>query len=257
MSKESGNRDHASLGSTRFAVLLPLTSRGGMEQLSLGLERFLESFIRTSATSLTEGQARWRFSFHVGVDRDDPWLDPDSPNALPLPDLFARHLSPLEWSLKVHRFDLPPGNICTIWRGLAKAALHEASEYFVLFGDDIILKTPNWPSIVRNRFQAISESTGLPLGFGCVAFRDDAFPGFPTFPVLHRLHFEIFDGDVFPKIFVNQDADPFLFQIYRPWNASVIAADAILSNEIGGSGDARYSKKHVPWNGSLLRAARE
>ncbi|MEI6343602.1 MAG: glycosyltransferase [Verrucomicrobiota bacterium] len=251
-----GSQDCTPCGTTRLAVLLPLTSRGGLGRLCEGLDRFLKSLARTTATSLAPSDPSWVFSFHVGIDQDDNGLNPESQGSLPLKALFAEHLSSLEWTLAVHKFDLPPGSICAIWRGLAKAALRDGSEYFVLLGDDILLKTPSWPSIIRNRFHAIQESTGLPFGFGCVAFRDETFPGFPTFPVLHRRHFDVFEGDVFPSDFINQDADPFLFQIYRPWNASVIASDAILTNQIGGPGDARYQKKHVPWNRELLRAAR-
>lgn len=98
--------------------------------------------------------------------------------------------------------------------------------------------------------------TGLPHGFACVAFADDAFPSFPTFPVIHRTHAAVFAGRIFPESFKNQDADPFLFQIYRAFGAAVLEPGARLSNTIGGAGDARYRKRHVPWTGHTLTDAR-
>lgn len=113
---------------------------------------------------------------------------------------------------------------------------------------------------ILNEFREIEARTGYPFGFGCVAFTDLAFPGFPTFPVIHLpTHMAIFDGHFLPEgRFTNQDADPFLFQIYRAFGAAGMRADASLLNRIGGAHAARYDK--VPcndWSGELLAAARK
>ena len=56
----------------------------------------------------------------------------------------------------------------------------------------------------------VSIQNKVPHGFGCVTFTDISFHGFPTFPVINRLHLDIFDGDVIPqKKFQNQDGDPY------------------------------------------------
>ena len=48
---------------------------------------------------------------------------------------------------------------------------------------------------------------------------------------------------LFPEdMFVNQDADPFVFYQYARWNAAVIADDMKLTNTIGGFNTARYDK---------------
>lgn len=246
------------LGSMRkFAILMPLTSRGGSERLRLGLIRFLDSFDDTAGVVGGRHAGRWSFEFHAGVDTGDSVLDPNAPGAWDLHAMFAERLGDLDWSLSVHRFDLPPGQICTIWRHLAGVAYARGADLFVLLGDDIVLKTVGWPDALWEHFERIQASTGLPFGFGCVSFHDASFPGFPTFPVLHRRHFEVFAGDIFPSEFVNQDADPFLFQIYRRWNASVMAGNAVLTNEIGGAEAPRYTKEHVAWNGRLLGSAVE
>lgn len=123
-------------------------------------------------------------------------------------------------------------------------------------GDDVILKSRGWPDAIHGAFCRLAATTGLPHGFACVAFADDAFPSFPTFPVIHRTHAAVFAGRIFPESFKNQDADPFLFQIYRAFGTAVLEPRARLSNTIGGAGDARYRKRHVPWTGHTLSDAR-
>jgi UDP-N-acetylmuramate: L-alanyl-gamma-D-glutamyl-meso-diaminopimelate ligase len=74
------------------------------------------------------------------------------------------------------------GKICKIWETLALTAVKEkACDFFVLFGDDIRLKTQGWKTSIERQFRRISEETGLPFGMACVAFRDTAFNVFPTF----------------------------------------------------------------------------
>jgi hypothetical protein len=72
---------------------------------------------------------------------------------------------------------------------------------------------------IEREFQEMSATTNaaaagakLPFGFGVGAFRDSSFPVFPSFPVLHKVHYEIF-GTVIPSVFRNQEADPYLFQV--------------------------------------------
>ncbi|CAA7262408.1 unnamed protein product [Cyclocybe aegerita] len=66
---------------------------------------------------------------------------------------------------------------------------------------------------------------------------------------------DIFKGEVIPDSFINQDGDPFLFQLYRRWNCSRVFSSR-LSNGIGGEGDARYIKHHVQdWMFKILDGA--
>ncbi len=48
-----------------------------------------------------------------------------------------------------------------------------------------------WKQEIEGRFVALAEERGLPLGCACVAFRDLAFPVFPTFPVMHKWHLAV------------------------------------------------------------------
>ncbi len=82
-------------------------------------------------------------------------------------------------------------------------------------GDDVKLKDEGWMRKAHSTFAFLSQSSHLPFGLGCVAFTDISFLGMPTFPIVHKTHLDIFGGEIIPNIFVNQDGDPFIFQLYR------------------------------------------
>jgi hypothetical protein len=87
------------------------------------------------------------------------------------------------------------GKLCRIWNFLAR---HASNDYVVLLGDDVRLLDAGWQDRIAQAFSQISDRTGLPLGAACVAMNDLSFPGFPTFPVVHRWHIESF-GSLLPK----------------------------------------------------------
>ncbi|KAL1711089.1 glycosyltransferase family 2 protein [Schizophyllum commune] len=116
------------------------------------------------------------------------------------------------------------------------------------------LLSTGWMGSVDRAFADLSATRQVPLGFGCVAFKDETFAGMPTFPVVHRKHLDMFGGEVIPDIFVNQDGDPYLFAIYRRFGCSRMLEDCRLRNDIGGSVDARYTKESAPkWSFETLR----
>jgi len=140
----------------------------------------------------------------------------------------------------------------------------ETLEYFTLLGDDVAIrtsagdKTRSWLRDVESKFQEIDTcvrdiSDKLPKHFGVVAIRDETFPGFPTFPVVSRAHIDIFKH-LFPPDFVNQDGDPYLWEIYRPFGARRFAENIVLNNRMGGDEvfASRYSRQHIDWKSTLL-----
>ncbi|KAL3909830.1 MAG: hypothetical protein SGILL_007928, partial [Bacillariaceae sp.] len=139
------------------------------------------------------------------------------------------------------------GKVCKIWNHLARMA---SNDFVVLLGDDIKLLDQGWQAQVVQKFSVISKATKLPFGAACVALNDLSFPGFPTFPVLHRWHIRCF-GSLLPKQFVNQGGDPYLYELYARFNASDFVK-ARLENTIGGDGDARYRKYRINWRGQIL-----
>ncbi|CAG8560386.1 11032_t:CDS:2 [Acaulospora colombiana] len=244
-------RDNEFTDTITFGILLPITSRGlpRPEDCLDNLARFSESLYDTSVQDLLE--RNYRIKIYLGIDKDDKLFHSQEDN--PALNILCKNQDNL-WTVDTTEFTYPPGSICAIWRDLAKKACKEC-DYTVLLGDDVIIETRGWMKKIHDAFVVISNEKKVPRGFGCVSFFDTSFPGFPAFPVIGRLHFEIF-GEIFPMKFHNQDGDPFLFQIYRRWGCSVMLQDVKLRNTIGGSQLTRYEKKYCQgWGFEILDEA--
>mmetsp|Transcript_9930 Transcript_9930/g.23952 ORF Transcript_9930/g.23952 Transcript_9930/m.23952 type:complete len:1010 (-) Transcript_9930:296-3325(-) len=233
---------------SRWGLLLPISSRGALEEECwTALKAFSDSLLASTST-----EDRSEISVFVGIDEGDVVYDNR------VADERLRGLFAASNLAGLHFFRFTPaysGKLCWIWDALARAAVEAGSDFFVLLGDDIDLKTEGWKREIEGQFEQISREQQLPFGVACVAFRDEAFPVFPTFPVLHRTHFHIF-GELFPSEFVNQHGDPYLFEVYRRWGASRFAPNAALCNKLGGKKAARYNKRFdLIWRDELLTKA--
>lgn len=263
------------LETATWSILLPICSRGRLDQLKpkhsvnsniatkfdtnrfldLSLESqhdvnrkiednlcwsMIEDFAATLRTTSSWNQLQHTEAI-IGIDLDDPLYCNESAR------LRLKSIIPCKI---VFETILPEmyGKVCRIWNFLAQKASHD---FVVLLGDDIRLLDSNWQIQVVQKFHDISKATGLPLGAGCVALNDLSFPGFPTFPVVHRWHLQTFQM-LLPKQFVNQGGDPYLYELYSRFNASGFVPSARLENTIGGNGDARYPKYHINWRGQIL-----
>jgi len=238
-----------------FGLLLPITSRGRSNPSDCldNLHQFARSLIRTTWRDVHErGATRYRFTVYLAIDRDDSFLNPNDPES----DQAAKVLR------EEHVYDLvtiicdhPRGHICKIWRDCAKKTFEGGCHYFVLMGDDVVLKDEGWMRDTQAIFVQLATTAQTPFGFGCVAFTDLTFPGMPTFPIIHRTHMIIYEGDVLPDAFLNQDGDPFIFQLYRRWGCFQMFPCRI-SNGVGGGDDCRYEKKHAEdWTYEVLDSA--
>lgn len=187
----------------------------------------------------------------MGVDRGDPVLD-DRCGRAAIDRIFSNAeiavaqilvgIPPLQQ--QGSRALPATGQVCHVWRELAQVAWNEGASFTILLGDDVRLLSPDWASEIKREFRelhasafqhdeaatsprgsrtlhkhggaAVSRLEGIegPVGFGVVCFKDDRSPGFPGFPVLHRTHREIFP-EIIPTAFVNQDADPWIFQVLQ------------------------------------------
>ena len=237
--------------SIRFAILLPVTSRGSHPQENClnNLTSFSRSLEATYRDTHEVGAVSFRFTVYLSVDHDDHFLlGPErgaeaalrSAGIVDIVTIVANH---------------EKGHICGHWRDCARRAFEDRCDYFTLLGDDVTLKDQGWMKQVHEEFKSLQNEKGVPFGFGCVALTDTTFPGMPTFPIIHRTHMEIFDGLVIPEAFFNQDGDPFLFQLYRRWGCSRMIKSRI-GNWVGGSGGARYHKKPATdWTFEILDEA--
>lgn len=230
----------------KVAILLPITSRGSnppSECLSL-LKNFAASLARTTWRDTHQlGGQLFVAKIYLAIDEDDPFLwgkeDKTDMNVAEAV-LVSQNIC----NVVIQSCNHPAGHVCAIWRQIAKRAWKDECDYFVLMGDDVVLQDEGWMRDAHAEFLQIAHHTGVPHGFGCVAFTDTSFPGMPTFPIVHRTHLDIFGGDVIPDIFINQDGDPFLYQLYRRWDCSRMFA-ARISNGIGGSQSARYDQQRT------------
>lgn len=225
--------------SIRFAILLPVTSRGSHSQETClkNLAEFARSLVATTYRDTHGmGVTSFRFTVYLSIDHDDHFLLGSEQRA----EVALRGAGVFDISPFVSRHE--KGRVCAHWRDRAQQAFEDGCDYFTLLGDDVTLKDEGWMGKVHEEFKRLENEKGVPFGFGCVAFTDITFPGMPTFPVVHKTHMEIFDGLVIPEIFFNQDGDPFLFQLYRRWGCSSMI-EARVGNGVGGGDGARYDKK--------------
>lgn len=236
-----------------FALLLPITSRGSKEPIDClkNLKDFANSLLSTTRDDSNRLGQRFRYRVYLAIDHDDEFLLGSGVNQnqaeATLQDTGVAQVTTIIC-------DEPRGAICNLWRICARTAWKDGCDYFALMGDDVTLQDANWMSIGHDTFQTFTRGS-LPLGFGCIAFTDVTFPGMPTFPIIHRLHLDIFDGEVIPPSFINQDGDPYLFQLYRRWGSSVMIPCRV-SNGVGGSNSARYEKYHaIDWTFDTLTNA--
>ncbi|KAF8526628.1 NAD-dependent epimerase/dehydratase [Hysterangium stoloniferum] len=222
-----------------FAILLPVTSRGtsSPEECLDYLTRFGLSLWRTTKHEThPHYSASFRIKIYLALDSDDGFLV-DGTKAEDALQSF--------YNFEIHRIvcDFPKGHVCSLWRECAKRAWKEGADYMCLMGDDVELLDAGWLTDVSRNFSKLSNNGGSLAGFGCVAFTDVSFPGMPTFPIVSKVHMDIF-GEVIPDCFINQDGDPYLFQLYRRFGSSLMIPSRIQNN-VGGSENARYRKKHA------------
>jgi len=254
------------------AVLLPLTSRGSTrEQLLSSLHAFSACLPPAPCVVLL-----------VGSDDDDALV-----NELLIAEAFPE-LSKLG---RVFHRVFPsarpaPTPLCRIVADMGQQAFELQGalrcDYFVLLGDDVrITPQRTWLAEVEaafgrihqrvsERFAGVAAETGdvsagsssscswVPDGFGVVALRDCTFPGFPTFPVLGRAHLQLFSGRMWPALFVNQDADPFVWALYRGFGAREFAAGGVELRNLTGGDELnlpRYQRQHVDWKNEVLKDA--
>jgi hypothetical protein len=147
----------------------------------------------------------------LGVDIGDVYLDGTGENDP------ARYFVACGLYSRTYRFaPSSPPSICSLWSTLAKHAFEDQCDYYLLFGDDVEITaselTTTWPEHLHKLFQEMPVAS-----FGCLALHDLGSSGFPTFPIVSRVHLEIFGGDIIPEVFVNQDGDPYLWELYKRW----------------------------------------
>ncbi|GAX20421.1 hypothetical protein FisN_9Hh146 [Fistulifera solaris] len=225
----------------KWALLIPVRS-GRNESIHECADRLKRMYMSILTTSRPAPNAPLLL---FGVDDDD--------DALCNGQLIRSICKDLPVQVEV--FSGLQGKICKIWGLLAALAYEKHGAHFTcLLGDDVVIQTSHWQEKIESEFKAIARDESLPLGAACVAFVDESFRGFPSFPVIHTWHFETFKS-VLPPSFTNQGGDPFLFELYKRLGAARFALDCSLVNTIGGKHTARYTKQSLRFEGDMLSSA--
>lgn len=204
-----------------LAILCPITSR------NCGTDVAAQPIFCALLPSMEEHGLWEHAQLYLGYDSDDPvWQNGAN-----------RHLVPnAEW-IVMHGLT---GKITSIWNQLAcHASRHE---YLLPANDD--LKFINNPlpgiDIVRNR-----------NNFGTCGFFDHAFPDWHTFYIAGRLHLEIF-GCLYPLPWEGAHQDPWIGDVYKPWEASPVKHGLKVHNRIGSEESPitkpRFDYGEVPSN---------
>jgi hypothetical protein len=229
-----------------WGLLLPICYRGEVvDDCWERLSQFSKSLKQTTST-----EDRERLHIYVGIDQHDQLYDNDEAR-VKIAELFNTDGHQLRVDFISLRSSFR-GKLCLIWDALAQQSVRDGCDFFVFLGDDVYFEAPSWKTEIEGQFLETSLSKGLTFGFGSVCFRDTAFKVFPTFPVMHKRHLEIFGGSLFPRGFINQHGDPYLFELYRRWGASRFAPTATVCNTVGGAHEARYEKEGSVWCDEVL-----
>lgn len=205
----------------KWGLLLPVCCREKEgENCFHRLEELLASIDQT-----VDLEDRCDLCIILGIDQYDPFYDtPETKDRIKA--LFST-IAIKDVRIEILRSHYR-GKLCRIWDYLAdKAVRDNCCTFFVLIGDDVRFCSSNWKKEIELKFIGLSSARNLPFGVGCIAFRDESFNVFPTFPVMHRIHLQIF-GTLFPIEFINQHGDPFLFELYRRFGANGFAPTATL-----------------------------
>ena len=151
-----------------------------------------------------ECEARTEFFLVVGIDENA-----DTPSI------------PEEWQTKVffcsltHKTRTAEGifKACAAWDELGVMAFQHGADVIVFLGPDVDILSPSWYASLCDEFTCLQRETNAPYTLGCVCLRDEGGPGWPSFPVIGRAHWETF-GYIVPSCFINQDFDPFIYRLY-------------------------------------------
>ena len=227
----------------KVAVFLPITSRGSDVEDQL-----------YRLTSLVASMPLTETNFYVAIDDNDIRYSSNGTDRQRLETCF----SACEADYAISEFTpQDPVNLCFMVNAMAKVAYEDGCFYFLLLGDDVTMLTSsdNILEILHASFHKIKATLHhqVPFGFGCVLFEDESSIGFPSFPVVTRVHMEIFPSQWCPKQFINQDADPYLYEHYRPFKASIFNREMRLINGVGGTScSPRYLRNHIEWKDEIL-----
>ena len=200
-------------------------------------------------TAALESSGLRRCHLFIGVDHDDQlWWNSHRAQAEAVLERAG-----ITFTVVVSPEMQPAGAVCAVWDRLARTAVleHGRDGWLVLFGDDAVYEAENdeWLDAAWRR--AKDNDGDRPVLLHPI---DASEPSLCTFPVVHAAHVHRF-GSLLPPCFesANQDADPFLHELYRRVGAVDVLHDVRVLNAVGG---AVGPEKYTPPRYDRLRPSR-
>jgi len=222
----------------RIAITIPITSRGD-ENGPVEKMRFFKSFLPSFLETAIPTPFPCTFEFWIGYDRGDKILDND---------LGRNEFESVFWEkvgsrsetqqcgrsscITIRMKGFPYSNTLTaLWNGLNKAAFQDGCHYFFMPNDDLRMRTTGWPSV----FLVLLASSKLRPNLGVTGPKDPVSgrADMPSMPCVHRTHLEIFNGQSLPTTFQNWYNDVWLGNVYRAFDACLMATDVAARNHDG------------------------
>ncbi|CAE6520249.1 unnamed protein product, partial [Rhizoctonia solani] len=235
LSHTSANGKPQSL--VKFAIILALSSHPSSGSIFDDLRKFARSLQDTSWRDRNElGADQYSLSIYLAFDIDD---DPDFPSSPP-------HANHAELIFHQHGFFQVFITPCHILKGTPNAALNDAArrayadrcDYHAIMDYTTELLDEGWMRLTHAQLKDTSLDSGGPNGFGCVALIDSICSGMPRLPVVHCTHMDIFEGKLIPEDLYDQDANIYLFQLYRHFGVA-----STIPVQVQGSGGIIYGEK--------------
>lgn len=209
-------------------------------------QRYIDLNIRLIVKQLNSDPTA-NYKILVGIDFNDNIPIPDDEDNI-------KYMSLSDWKSDVY-------HVCKAWDEMANYSFNVLKTDMVCFyGTDITLKRDDWYQQICKSFNDISIENNLPSNIGCVVLREERGPNFPSFPIITRYHYELFDGKIFDDEFVNQDADPYLYELYNRLGLARYTDEICICNSIGGViggldhtvGTPEYERRHIEWRTNII-----
>ncbi|EKX53972.1 hypothetical protein GUITHDRAFT_160761 [Guillardia theta CCMP2712] len=231
----------------RIAITMPITSRGD-EDGPIEKMRFFNSFLPSFLETAIPTSFPCTFEFWIGYDKGDKILDNERGRHT-FESVFRKKVESVSKAqqcgqagcFKITMMDFPYSNTLTaLWNGLNNAAFRDGCHYFFMPNDDLLMRTSGWPSA----FLALLASSTLKPNLG-VTGPNDPVSGradIPSMPCVHRTHLHIFNGQTLPSTFQNWYNDVWLGNVYRAFDACLMAKDIAARNHDGCQDPERCSR---------------
>jgi hypothetical protein len=174
------------------------------------------------------------YTMYIGYDIGDGFFDDDA-NRQALQEFVAtmnQNLS-VNLTLKMYKYPRAFANNVWFWNELAFEAYDDNCDYFFQLGDDMVLQSREWASVLIDSLQKRTAFPNVgavaPTG-GSVAILVDSF--------VHRTHMELF-GSYFPREFKNWWADDWMTMAYRLGESAHFIGGAQINHAV-------VSHRYVP-----------